>query len=641
MHLLVLLAALLGGAAATYVFEDDAGPLARLAMGAPLGVIGLGLAGYAGAWALGMTAAAVFGAALLSALPILVFARKDARRRLQADLGRARRAMEEALVQPRWATHGLAIAFAMGAFLMWRVQDRALIVGGDGAIATGVDHNLGDLPFHISIATLFLYGGNFPPEHPELSGARLTYPFVMDLVSALLMRAGAGLREAFLLPGLVLSVALLVLLYRWGHALGGSRAAGVLATGLVLFSGGLGFVRLTGDVDPAAGGLAALLRAPTHDYSIVAEGPYRWGNLVITMLMPQRSFLLGLPAFLVVATVLWRAVSPPADASAGAWRRRRLVAAGVMAGLLPLAHAHAFLSAACLLAVFALLFPPRRDGLLALGAAAALALPQVLLAGRGTAMKAQSFLAWQVGWDRGETGLVTFWWLNLGLFLPLLLAALVWRGRRPVVPGPVLRFYLPFLFWFLVPNLLRLSPWIWDNLKFLVFWHVASAPLVSALLVRLVRTGRTGVVAAALAVFVLTVSGFLDVRRVAARKIDVTVFSPEAVAFGRTLREATPPGALVLHAPTYNSEVYLAGRRTLYGYPGHIWSQGLEAGTREADVRAIYEGRPAAASLLRAHGVDYVLVGPREFADLDVREEGFAGFPVVAESGVHRLYRVP
>jgi hypothetical protein len=411
----------------------------------------------------------------------------------------------------------------------------------------------------------------------------------------------------------------------------------VVTAVLVLLSGGLGFILLKDDPDPTKGGLVAFLRAPTHDYSIVPEGPYRWGNLVITMLMPQRSFLLGLPAFLVVATCWWRAVSE----GEGETRRRRIFGAGILAGLLPLAHAHAFATAFGLSILLALLFPPRREWLHAIAATAVLAVPQILFVSHRTAMKAESFVAWQTGWDRGENGIVTFWWLNLGLFIPLLIMALAWRGARPVVPNRLLRFYLPFLLCFLIPNLLRLSPWIWDNIKFLVWWHLASAPLLAALLVRLWRGGPRSAVAASLAFVILVLSGALDVRRVATKKIDIPVFGGSAVAFGRTLREVTPPGAIILHAPTYNSEVYLAGRRTLVGYPGHIWSQGLEAGQREVDVRAIYSGHPDAAALLRSYGIDSVLVGPLERADADRRfnEDAFRSFPLVAEGAEYRLYK--
>src|SRR5688572_31613449 len=32
---------------------------------------------------------------------------------------------------------------------------------------------------------------------------------------------------------------------------------------------------------------------------------------------------------------------------------------------------------------------------------------------------------------------------------------------------------------------LRLSPWIWDNIKFLFYWYVASVPIVALVLARM------------------------------------------------------------------------------------------------------------------------------------------------------------
>jgi hypothetical protein len=102
----------------------------------------------------------------------------------------------------------------------------------------------------------------------------------------------------------------------------------------------------------------------------------------------------------------------------------------------------------------------------------------------------------------------------------------------------------------------------------------------------------------------------------------------------------TPRRALILHAPTHRSPVYLAGRRSLLGYPGHIWSQGLDAGDREAEIRRIYAGVPDAGDLLARNGVDYVLVGPQELGWTRVEEEFLAGFPLVAELGPYRLWKV-
>ncbi len=644
MSLLLLAVAIAGGTAATYLYEDDEGIGSRVAAGVPIGIIVLGLAGFLVSWALGLGAVPVALATLVALLPVLTLRSPSRRALLRADLASARSTVAAGVRRPSAVGLATAVFYAGLAFVLFRVFDRAMFEGPGGAILTGVDHNLGDLPFHVAIITSFLHGGNIPPEHPELAGARLTYPFVVDFVAAMLVRAGATLRQALLAENMALGLAVVALLHRWSARFTRERGAGLLAPLLVLFSGGLGFILLGHDVDPEADGLVGLLRAPTHDYTILPDGPYRWGNVIITMLIPQRSFLLGLPAFLVIATLWWRAVGERDRGDDGlglARARRRLLAAGILTGLLPLAHAHAFAIAMAVGLALAVRFPDARGWGRALAAAAVIASPQVLLVATGSAMRASSFLGWQAGWDRGGTGAVLFWWLNLGLFLPLVILAVAWRRGAPPVDALQLRFWTPFAFCFLVPNVLRLSPWIWDNIKFLVFFHVASAPLVALVLARAWRAGNGAAKAAALMAFVvLTASGALDVYRVAGDTIAIEVFSPRAVAFGDVIRETTPPGALVLHAPTFNSEVYLAGRRTLVGYPGHIWSQGLDAGTREEDVKRIYGGGPGAPALLARYGIDHVLVGPRERSIPGLSEDWLSALDRVAERGEYALYRV-
>jgi hypothetical protein len=268
-----------------------------------------------------------------------------------------------------------------------------------------------------------------------------------------------------------------------------------------------------------------------------------------------------------------------------------------------------------------------------------LAIPQLALMARGTSMQGEHFLGGQAGWDRGDEGLVHFWWLNLGLFLPALAAALLWRWPRQLVDGTRLRFYLPFAACFVVPNLLRLSPWIWDNIKFMVWWHVVSACLIAMLLAHLWRRGAVPRAASVLVFVVLTLSGALDLWRVASRSITLPVILPDGAVFAEQIRGATPPDAVILHAPTYDSEVYLTGRRTVMGYPGHTWSQGLEVGTREEDVKSIYASAPDARALLDRYGVDYVLLGPHERALEGFDPRALLDLPVVVAQGRYALLR--
>ena len=162
-------------------------------------------------------------------------------------------------------------------------------------------------------------------------------------------------------------------------------------------------------------------------------------------------------------------------------------------------------------------FPRWRGWLIFFGAAFLIAAPQMLWATRGSAAQAGSFFAWVFGWDRGTQNPLWFWFRNTGPFIPLLVAALAWRGGNPPVPKRLLVFYLPFTLRFVICNVAKISPWVWDNIKVLFYWYVASAPVVALLLARLWRMNWPARVGSAALVFVLTFAGALDVWRVLSR----------------------------------------------------------------------------------------------------------------------------
>ena len=110
-------------------------------------------------------------------------------------------------------------------------------------------------------------------------------------------------------------------------------------------------------------------------------------------------------------------------------------------------------------------------------------------------------------------------------------------------------------------------------------------------------------------------------------------------ACGISSNEKPSPGSLILHAPAYNSPVFLTGRRSLLGYPGWVWSRGLDTGPREDDIQRIYSGAPESRGLLERYQVDYVLIGPLEHATLPVNDAYFAQYPKAGESGEYRLYK--
>src|SRR4030095_15831163 len=94
--------------------------------------------------------------------------------------------------------------YSVLAVLLWFFFQQVMLERA-GAIYT-IENNGADLPLHLGIITCFVQGTNFPPEHPEFAGARLTYPFLPDFIAALFARAGASLQGAIFLENFVLAL---------------------------------------------------------------------------------------------------------------------------------------------------------------------------------------------------------------------------------------------------------------------------------------------------------------------------------------------------------------------------------------------------------------------------------------------------
>lgn len=225
--------------------------------------------------------------------------------------------------------------------------------------------------------------------------------------------------------------------------------------------------------------------------------------------------------------------------------------------------------------------------------------------------------------------------MNAGLFIPVLV-----YGCLRTAPRALVRFHAPFWCLFVASNLLRLSPWIWDNIKFLFFWLLTSTPIVALVVARLLRRPGPARATGSLLLLLLVLSGGIDLWRVVSRQIRIRLFDAEAIAFAHELARSTPPRALVLRAPTYDSPALLAGRRAVLGYFGHVWSQGLDAGDRDKDLRRIYAGAPDAVGLLEWYAVDFILIGPQERSQLDLDPALLERFPVALRSGPYELRRV-
>jgi hypothetical protein len=316
--LVLALIAVAGGAALTYLFDEDAPVQARLCMGACIGFAALGLFGFILASFFGLTPATLISTAAVVASPLLMLLGRGCFEKVRRDVREMVRAVRRASLHPSRKTNAYLVFYALVALLLWFVFDRAMIEMPDG-IYTGVQNNYGDLPFHLSIITSFSDGANFPPEDPTFAGARFTYPFMADFIAACFVRAGATLKQAMMLENFVLALSFVGLLHRFTQKLTRDWLAGLIAPALVLFSGGLGFWHLLKDARWGEHGIFDILLNLQQQYTITPDTGYRWGNSLTTLLIPQRGILLGFPLAVIVFTTWWQTLN---DEKAEGGRRK-------------------------------------------------------------------------------------------------------------------------------------------------------------------------------------------------------------------------------------------------------------------------------------------------------------------------------
>ena len=658
--LVLALLVISSGTVATYLYDNGSPFSVRLCGGACLGLTALGLLGFIFASFLGLTGTSILLTVVVCSTPLFLLTRQSHFDSFREDVIDAYQEVRRFVFQPDLKTSGYVLFYLVTIVILWRVFSKAMIQDESG-ISTGLLNNFGDLPFHLSVITGFAFGHNFPPEDPTYAGVRFTYPFLTDFVSAIFVRSRADLTQSMFLENMILAISFVGLLHRWAFVLLRDKLAAVITPVLVLLNGGFGWVMLYTKDNESTQLLGFLTKVPS--FTIIPETTWRWGNAISTLLIPQRGFLMGLPLAVMVFTQWWLAVD---DENVGQERPRsksndrkskklarkqqslgvkndplrRMIAAGIVAGLLPLAHAHTFVVVMGMAGCLALIERRWLQWIAFFVAAGLVAGPQLLWSTSHSAVNASSFFAWEIGWDRGTENPVWFWFKNTGIFIPCLLAAILIRGRTYLISKRLLLFYLPFTLCFVVPNFIRMAPWIWDNIKVLFYWWVASAPLVAILLARLWQDNPIRKLVAVVLLACLVLAGGLDVAKIAFTSDKFGIFDTSGVKFAELVKSETAPRALILHAPVHNEPIFLTGRKSLMGYPGHIWTHGLEFVARESDIKRIYAGAPNAEQLLKTYNVDYAVVGPLERLVMRVNEPFFLRYEKVGDIGGYQLYKI-
>lgn len=603
----------------------------RVAVAGPLGALAVGLGGWGWSVAIGFDRTSL-GLAVVTATLVSL----PGWTRIAPGLGDEARGAWRRVRLP-WRDGESLRPLVLLLVVAWPVTIRifalAWMASGQGGLDVGHLATYADGSAHLAYAGRFVSGGEVPIASPIAAGEPARYHLLADLFAAQASLLGVSLTSALAVTSGFLALFFPAIAYCCGVRLVANRWAALVGVVVFCAGGTLGFVHLFGDIGDHGWGI--LWQLP-RDYSRDPASLLWMDNPSLSYLHAQRNGLFGLPLGLVAVTLLRCGVEER--------RAAAFTAAGVLVGAVPLANGFAFVVPMAIASAWAVMDRHRPWWRFFLPALV-LGLPAAWWL-----QPAESSVRWFPGWmaDDGVGGWLVFWARNAGPFLVLLVVACAWRGT---VPRRTVRAFLPLWLLWIVPNLVAFHPWEWNNTKYFAYWQLIGSFLVGAVLVRLVREGiagrvAAGVVVAVVVVVALTASGVADLSRAMDRSATrIPWASADALEVAAWLRDSTDPGVVVAAAPAIDEPVVaLSGRRFVSGFPGWTFDLGVpDWAARSDDEQAILRGGADGLAAARRRGVDLVVIGPIERGPSFQADEAWwaANASLVHRFGDWSVYAVP
>jgi hypothetical protein len=460
----------------------------------------------------------------------------------------------------------LIISLSVLCLSVWRGNQYGIVITGS---------NWQDTPFHYEIIES-LNNGNFPPQTPNYIGTPLTYHYFVDFHTAIVESVYGYLPTALPVLNALFIVVFAVAIYALARHYG--RRAAVVATVLGIFGWGLSYTGL----------FSALFDGTFSPYQNYI---YQFGQMfglpsIFDNLLQQRPLLMGLPVFALVLALL-RDMSD----------KNRLLLAGILTGLVFPFHNVAFFC--CYVAyASAVIFSMRKinRGYLYFLLPSVFALPFIFSGGPALSISFSTAFISQFAQNP-----FFYYFLNLGVPFILAIASFIKSGHEYLK--------LTFLFLFLIPNILLMTPWVWDMYKFFIFAWVPIAVLSGIMLSKTKK-----IVVITLVLLSVITSASVIIYNVGT---DYTAVSWGEYQVGTWIKENTPEGSMFL---TYYSiqcpPSMIAGRLRVSSYVYWPYGHGeplSEVNAREKAIDGAYNGTESQLSeVIHQYNVSYVYVGNDE-----------------------------
>src|SRR3989338_333941 len=518
--------------------------------------------------------------------------------------------------------------------LAWRL----LTYAKDG-LYIALLHAYGDMFLHLGIINSFAEGHNFPVENPNLAKALISYPFLVDFITAQFVNP-LGLRVdlAVGVTGSIFMICLILILTFFLYRLTKSKLASILGLSLFFFNGGFGFVHFFRDYYSSGEHFWQFIQHIPHDYTALKDIGFWWINVVISMLLPQRSFLLGLPFALVIIGVFLELKSK--------FLLPKFIFGSLLISLLPLVHTHTLMILAPFILFIGLMLlvkSPKKIVLLApiglIGSLLIVFLSKSFLAQTDNMFSLIKFQPW---WMAHGENPIFFYLKNFNILPILTVIFCLWNIKRR---DNVYLLALVGLFWFFVGSLFIFQPWDFDNIKIFIYWYIFTLPLVVASLVKMLRVPRDSIKILAGGILILcTITGFIDNWRLITQPVFNTpgisyqLYSLDALKTGNFIKTLPNDGTFLSKDVFNNPAVSIAGRNVVVGFNGWLWSYGLDYQRQQADLIKMLAGQET-DPLFREYNIRYILLSKYDTDGSINRNYIRQTFPLIFESKEYEIYQ--
>jgi len=470
-------------------------------------------------------------------------------------------------------------------------------------------NSLADICLHLKHINYLGSSPRYWPDNPIFAFDKLRYPIGLNLFNAELAQVGLELQAGIILVALFGSLLTLRALFLFNGSFG---------VAAFLFNGGLA-------------GFLFFQSFALKDY----QQELAWKSIPLTMFVTQRGLLYAVPAALLLLhhwrTTLFQRYT---DRGLPLW------AESLLYSTMPLFHLHTFLYLSFLLLYWFLFGDPNwRSHLLRLVFVSLI--PASFWVYSVTGFSKTGAIGWKPGWMAGlHEAHWWFWVQNFGLFLPASIAFFIYlclpaRALARDEKQLLQLFFFPSAFVFFACCFVRFAPWEWDNTK-LFFW--AYLVMLFCIWEGVLKKWP---LLARIPIFVgLFFSGGISL-------LGGTLAGSEGYEIGRASQwrqvsdatRAFPPEVVFAIYPTYNHPLLVNGHRVVMGYPGHLWSHGLNYRPVESKLESLMESDRGWQVAAKELGVDYLFWGPLEQANYpDSDKEWESTCKIVAEGPWGRIF---